>query len=486
MFSKIFQWIREVLQKMTNKSDIKNAFKIEIATSDLMITQLALWSKMYINEAGWLVKGRKSMNLPAVVSGEIARATTIEMEVTITSDIEKDKETGVEQAVTKEKTRAAYLQAQIDKAIPKLRQQLEYGCAKGGLVMKPYISGDEIIVDFVQADQFYPIKFDASGRITSCVFSDTQFFGGKWYTRLEYHTLDDKGCTVVNQAFVSNTKGSLGTSIPLTDVDDWKDLQPEALITNCEQPLYGYFKYPQANNIDPSSPLGVSCFSRAINQIKEADIMWSQLLWEFESGERAVYVDELAFEKGDNGKPILPIKRLYRTLNKSGNVDDEDFFSEWSPDFREKNILNGLDAILRRVEFNCGLAYGTLSNPITVDKTATELKISQQRSYATITDAQKSLESALEDLIYAMDIWTTLSKLAPKGEYEVSYSFDDSVIVDSEAQMMQDRQTVTLGAMPKWRFLERNYGLSETEARQWVLDNQEEQPEDQFGEFGDD
>jgi A118 family predicted phage portal protein len=484
MFSKIIQWIQKVWSKMTNKSDVKNAFKIEIATSDLMITQLEIWSNMYINEAGWLVAGRKSMNLPAVVSGEIARATTIEMKVAITGDMEVDEETGVEQAVTQDDTRAAYLQEQMDQVLPKLRQQLEYGCAKGGLVMKPYISGDNIIVDFVQADQFYPVKFDANGRITSCVFSDTQTFGGKWYTRLEYHILDDKGCTIMNQAFVSSTKGSLGVEIDLAQVDSWKDLEPEATIVGCEQPLYGYFKYPQANNIDPTSPLGVSCFSRAIDLIKEADIQWSQLLWEFESGERALYVDELAFQKDADGKPILPIKKLYRALNKSGNIQDEDLFEEWSPDFRETHILNGLDAILRRVEFNCGLAYGTLSNPTTVDKTATEMKISQQRSYATITDCQKSLEYALSDLIYAMDIWSTLSKLAPKGTYEVSYSFDDSVIVDSEAQMLQDRQTVNMGAMPKWKFLQRNYGLSETEARQWVIDNQEEQPEDSFSEYG--
>jgi A118 family predicted phage portal protein len=197
-----------------------------------------------------------------------------------------------------------------------------------------------------------------------------------------------------------------------------------------------------------------------------------------------LYVDELAFKKDPRtGLPILPHRRLYRTLGQGGSeVGDEALFEEWSPDLREQNILNGLDAILRRIEFECGLAYGVLSNPATVDKTATELKISQQRSYATVTDTQKALRAALEGLLYAMDIWATLGKLAPKGAYQMDIDFDDSVIVDKEAQMQSDRQTVSMGAMPKYVFLQRNYGLDEATAKQWISDTQAEQPQDFFGQ----
>jgi hypothetical protein len=125
------------------------------------------------------------------------------------------------------------------------------------------------------------------------------------------------------------------------------------------------------------------------------------------------------------------------------------------------NILNGLDAILRKIEFTCGLAYGMLSNPATVDKTATELKISQQRSYSTITDCQKNLEEALEQLLWAMDTWATIDNLAPAGTYEAVYEWDDSVIVDKDLQFQQDMRLVTAGLMSKIEFRVRNFGESE-------------------------
>ena len=50
-----------------------------------------------------------------------------------------------------------------------IRVQLEYGLAKGGLAIKPYVMVDDngqskILMDYIQADGFYPISFDASGR----------------------------------------------------------------------------------------------------------------------------------------------------------------------------------------------------------------------------------------------------------------------------------------------------------------------------------
>lgn len=463
MFTRIVQWLREVWKKMTiNQADVKSAVGVEISMSAPMVTALRDWTLMYINRAPWLKESGdlRSLNLPATISGEIARTVTIEMKVNIEG----------------ETPRAYWLQEMMIPVVEKMRRQIEFGCAKGGLMMKPYIDGDKVTVDFVQADQFYPINFDTSGHITACVFSDQKQVGGTIYTRLEYHQFTPKGYYIRNQAFKTNgiannqyTQNVLGSKCALTEVPEWATLAEEATITGISKPLFGYFRYPQANNIDPASPLGISCFSRAIELIKEADQQWSDLLWEFESGKRALYVDVLAFGKDKDGKPLLPNKRLYRTISGIADLNKEDFFEEWSPTLRETNLLAGLDAILRRIEFTVGLAYGTLSNPQTVDKTATEMKISQQRSYATVTDTQKALSNALDDLIYAMDIWATIGNLGGKGTYvAVDYDFDDSVIVDKDAQFQEDLRLVTTNIMSKVEFRMRNFGEDEATAQEKV------------------
>ena len=63
--------------------------------------------------------------------------------------------------------------------------------------------------------------------------------------------------------------------------------------------------------------------------------------------------------------------------------DDKEQYKVFAPPIRDKSLINGFNAILRRVEFNSGLAYGTLSDLNTVDKTAEEIKTSKQRSSCT-------------------------------------------------------------------------------------------------------
>lgn len=289
--------------------------------------------------------------------------------------------------------------------------------------------------------------------------------------------MTDAGCQIINKAYRSSNQDTLGQSVPLDSIDAWAQIEDEALITGIEQPLYAYFRYPLANTIDADSPLGVSCYSRAVDLIREADTQWSNLLWEFEAGQTAIFVDELAFKRDDKGRARLPHKRLYRAL-ETGSVDNQ-LFQGWSPTLREQSILSGLDAILKRVEYSTGLAYGTLSDPNTVDKTATEIKISRQRTYATVVDAQKALENALVDLLYAMDVWATIGNLAPAGGYDVAFQFDDSVIVDKDTSFQQDLRLVGQGLMSKLEFRMRNFGESE-EAARMALEQIEEERQPMF------
>jgi A118 family predicted phage portal protein len=463
MFNKILQWIREQINKMINTSNVKDALNIDVALSAEMTTALQSWSNAYINQGEWLANDNniKSMNLPVSIASEIARMITIEMKVNFESD----------------SMRAEYLQKQFDKVLFGLRQKIEFGCAKGGLMIKPYVNGEYICIDFVQADQFYPVSFDENGNITACVFSDTKTIGRKYYTRLEYHQMQGDKCVIKNSAFKSDTISTLGQSVPLTDVDAWAGLLPEATVLNIERPLYAYFRYPIANNIDVTSPLGISCYSRAMKQIEEADRLYSNLCWEFESGERAIYVDELAFGKDANGKSVLPNKRLYRKLSQGGQLSDEEMFHEWSPEFREASIQSGLNGILKKIEFLCGLAYGTISDPNEVDKTATEIVSSKQRTYATVTDGQKALQSALDNLFYAMNVYADLYSLSPVGTWSVVYDFDDSVVIDKKEQFAGDLQLVGSQIMSKIEWRMRNFKEDQKTAMEKLALVTSEQPQ---------
>lgn len=405
-----------------------------------------LWADMYDDVPPWKSERVKTLNLPASIAAEVARLTTVELRSEITGG-----------------ERAEFLQQMYQPVLDKLRRYIEYGCAKGGLVFKPYVDGKRISVDMVQADCFFPTAFDSSGKMTGAIFVAQEKSSDKIYTRLEEHFIDAEGYHVTNRAFLSHTEGVLGMEISLSEVSFWAHLSPQVLIENVSTLLIGYFKVPYANTVDDGSPLGVSVYSRAGELICEADKQYSRLLWEFESGERALYVSDMAFRLDKNGQAVIPDKRLYRLLGIEQGGDD--LFSDWTPTLREEHILRGLNSILRKIEFNCGLAYGTLSDVDNVDKTAEEVRASKQRSYSMICDVQKALWIALSELVSAMDTLCSLYGLAPEGEYDISFEFDDSMIADRKAEFEEKKQLVSDGIMLPWEFRMWYFGESEEQAK---------------------
>jgi len=302
MFEKIKEIWRRVKSVMFDKGTVSNALKENIAMSDNMASAIKIWSEMYEN-------GEK-LNLPSAIAGEIARLILLEL---------KSKVNGGNK-------RAAFLDAEYEEILKNIRMPLEYGCAKGGLVFKPYVSKGNIAVDYIQADSFFPLCFNNSGEITAAVFVEKIVKGEKHYARLERHELKEDAYTITNKAYMSINGVTLGTSVPLSTVEEWAELAEEMVFKNVKKPLFGYFKPAVANVIEPSSPLGVSVYSKATELIGEANEQFERFLWEFKSGERALYANTLAFKKDKDGKLRLPDSKLYKVLN----VDDMDLFKEWS------------------------------------------------------------------------------------------------------------------------------------------------------------
>ena len=73
MFSKILNFIRQVVRKILPYRDIETVERVETPLSDEMANALDNWYEMYLNRAWWLSEEVKSLNLPAFISSEIAR-----------------------------------------------------------------------------------------------------------------------------------------------------------------------------------------------------------------------------------------------------------------------------------------------------------------------------------------------------------------------------------------------------------------------------
>lgn len=461
MFERTKSFIRQVVSKIFPNKNVEKALDINIDISDNMAQGIDLWTKMYEDKAPWIDNDKvKSLNIPSSIASEIARLVTIEMKSEVTGS-----------------KRADYLNEQYQKVVDDIRREVEYTAAKGGLIFKPYIDNDKIAVDYVHADNFYPVKFNSSGELIAAIFPEVIKRDKKIYTRLEYHhLLENDVYYISNTAYVKDQNSDeLGSKCDLNIVEEWNDLEPEINLNGVENPLFSYIKMPIANTVDSKSNLGVSVYARSVNLIKEIDKHYSRILWEYEGTELAVDVS-LDMLKGGTELPEGK-DRLFRKLDADSK--DSDFYNVFSPEIRDTSLFNGLNKLLQRVEFNCGLAYGTLSDIQVVEKTAEEIKASKQRSYSTIVDIQKQLRIALEHLLYSMDYLASLYNLAPIGEYEVSFDFDDSIIIDNKSEQAIMMQEVAAGLIKPEIYLMRRYGLKEEQAREMLPSmNDDNNPDD--------
>lgn len=511
IFSRIWHKIREIIKSMLGlRTSIEQTLNIAPAISNKMADAIQQWTDMYEDKAPWLHEPDfkdptkvVSLGLPAFIASEKARMAVIELQSEITapkkttevenpnyfppvSDAEGNVTTSgqpktiVEEKFTSPTERAEFMNKEYqNKCLPKLRTQLEYGIAKGSLIIKPYVVKSKqqpiagvdanqqgeatdkysIEFDWVQADCFYPFAFDSSGNLSEVAFIQTKTDKDTLYTRLEYHKLEGNNVVIINKAFESegvtytNLNGasaSLGREIELSRVPEWKDLPRKTTIKNVDKLLFGYFKMPDANSIDPHSPLGISGFARAVSLIKEADMQYSRLLWEYEGGELAIDIDRDALmEVNDtNGNPHTVMGNLQRRLYRTIDLGESNTYQPYAPQLRDSSMINGLNNILMRIEDVTALSRGTMAEVASEARTATELKILKQRSYSSNLEIQKALEKALKDCIYAMDVYCTLYNIVGDitmksgkvdtskiGLYDVSFTWDDSILVDVETEL---------------------------------------------------
>jgi len=430
---------------MYNTTDIERICGVEVAISPEQRKAMKNWENMYKTKHN-RPEGERSLNLPAAISSEIARLVSLEMRSVLTGS-----------------ERAERLNEFYQKFIRKLRREIEYAAAYGGMIFKPYISDGEIAVDCVNANEFYPIAFDSNDRICSAVFKTVKTVGRKYYTKLELHDYSYGQEKIKNFVFVSSNKFDIGKRINQKNVAEWSKLPDEAVITNIDRPLFTYFKMPFANTVDKNSPLGISVFEKACDLICDADEQYNRLLWEFKSAERALYVDGLAIKRNNEGKYELPRNqdKLYRVID----TGKEDFFKDFSPTIRQAELRAGLDEILRKIEFNCSLAYGTLSNVQNADKTAEEIRSSKQRSYAVVCDIQTALGKCLSDVAYSMNVWCTLAGLAPKGEYYITTEWNDSILADRAKEYQERMSLLTSNIIQPWEMRAWYFGEDEETAK---------------------
>ena len=436
--------------KMFFKADAKRIFDTDILLSDTMDTAIRTWNQIYAGHPKWVDQDShvETINFAKSVSSETARLTCLDLSIKISGS-----------------PRADYLQGVIDNMFVKIREYVEKGCVNGTVILKPNGNG----IDCFDPQRFLPTEIDGNGNIRGGIFFDFYEQSKRFYKRLEYHRFVNDVYLVSNRCFISSSSTSLGVPIDM-EKTPWKGLLPEASIENLEKPLVAAYKTPMANNIDPDSPLGMSIFAEALEELKDLDIAYSRNAGEIFDSERIVLADDrLMFQgsiKDSDGNVIRKYLKKPRYVKNVLSESPENFYQEINPNLNTDIRIKGINNILSILAYKCGYSNGYFSfDSMTGIQTATGVEASQQRTIQFIKDVRDKLQMTMDDLIYAIDKYADLYDLSPVGVYEVEYGFGD-ICYNYE----EDKKTwwgyVTAGKVPAWMYFVKFENMSEDEARQ--------------------
>ena len=381
-------------------------------------------------------------------------------------------------------------------------EKLEEGIALGGGAIRPYVEDDKIKLAWVNASQFYPLHSNKNEIDEAAIASQTTVTEGNmnvYYTLLEFHQWNADGTyKITNELYRSENINTVGIQVPLNTLDEYKNLQPQVTLTGLTKPLFAYFKSPGANNKQLDSPLGLGLVDNSKKIIDAINQTHDSFYWEVKMGQRRVVVPAEMLRPGasygnDEVDQLRP-----PVFDDDENVfvqmygDDEMKITDLTAPIRNDQYQQAMDFFLSEFENSIGLSQGTFTSTPSGIQTATEVVSNNSMTYQTRSSYLTQVDKQIKALVVAILELMECGQLFDDGkarwsgdpeDVDINIDFADGVFTDKTSQFTQDSQAVTMGVMPKKRFLMRNFSLDEEQADQWLAELTEEQPEQDSSSF---
>lgn len=361
----------------------------------------------------------------------------------------------------------------------KFEEKLELGVALGGFAIRPYVDGKKIKLAWIRADQFFPLQSNTNEISEAVIASKTtvsENHSNVYYTLLEFHTWDKDGKTynIDNELYRSNIPDYVGNSVPLSSLDKYAELQPHVSLTGMTRPMFIYFKTPGANNINVESPLGVGLVDNAKEVLDDINLTHDQFMWEVKVGKRRISIDPTLLRFDDTHKATFDVSEaVYEgSAGQGGGITD------LTQPIRTVQYKDALSYFIKELEIQTGLSTGTFSYSEDGIKTATEVASNNSMTYQTRSSYLTMTTKAISELCETIMEIANCGELFVDGialyqpidfsQYKVNVHYDDGIFVDKDKQMDEDLKNAVAKLLPRKQFLVRNYGLSDSDADEWL------------------
>ena len=322
-------------------------------------------------------------------------------------------------------------------------QLVEMAFSLGTGAFVEYLNADgQVVIDYIRADMIYPVSWD-NGDVTECAFGTPKTIGGKDVVYIQIHRFGRKDQGENPDAYyIENV---------YVDADSEKEMDPpeeieEIVNTGSVEPLFQLITPNICNNIDLDSPLGISVYANAIDEVKGTDLVYDSYMNEFVLGRKRIMVPisqakRQMQEDGVSAPVFDPNDTVYYLLPEDRNGNNQ--LTEVDMTIRASDHELGIQRALDLLSLKVGMGTGRYKFENGSVKTATEVISDKSDLYQNRQKHSIIISAAIVNMVRAV------SFLDAGGAVEATVDFDDSIIEDTNTIIDKNIKLVNAGLRSK-------------------------------------
>lgn len=340
-----------------------------------------------------------------------------------------------------------------------------------------------IDLDYVSAENIVPLSCD-NGIITEAAFCSELAVMGKAKVYLQIHRLEDGEYVIENHLF-----GVERTNSSLLSEEELPENIPETIYTGSDSPWFCICRPAIVNTDRQANGMGCAVFANAIDNLKGVDIAYNNFVSDFWLGQKKVFINKsliAEISSGEDKELVAPDDvnhQLFYTVASSMGVDDKPLVQEHNPELRVSDNVDGIQAQLDYLSFKCG--FGTKHYQFNAGSIVTATQYTGDKQ-DLIQNAHKHFIKVEQFLMHLtrtlLEIGNRLIDSSIDPDTKIEIMFDQSPLIDENAERQRDKDDVSAGLMQKWEYRVKWYGETEEDAKKALADG--EPTDDELMGFG--
>ena len=351
--------------------------------------------------------------------------------------------------------RSRYLDDIAKKEFTKAKRKITVALGVGMIASIPYCTdnglGRKIYIDTVAKDRFYITGMQGDEITEITVLADVYNTEKEKFLRLADYSVKNGVYKIRNRAI-----NEQGEEVLLNSVKPWENIEEEINISGVTRLPVAFFSCPvgaRRADISEGLPITYGC-DRILEKIADT-------------------LDDIENEfKKKKVKIIAPKSMLLKERDREGRVIgksfDEDLYEKVSdndsnnqitifdPSIRESSYFARLEGYFSLLEKAIGTSKGILTDLVTRNATATEIKRAMNQTFCITDDIRKEYVKYFDDLMYGVDVLLNYYSLTPISGYNVNYDWNYGMIEDSVEsfnQLLEAKKAGAIGAIEIRKFL---------------------------------